>query len=143
TKTWDQFPRGDAPLTLLREQTERDITSLDSAVADRDASAARDAALRVAQDQLDLRSRHQPVADTELARMRLWARQVVLDADAHDLAAVLGDVATLEWTFDRVRDTVANPGAVDRDLTTMRKAAHAKHFTAATSAADQLLTRLE
>jgi len=68
---WSEFQPSDVPLELLRKQTGRDIDSLADAVAKRDADKARNAVLRIAQDELDLRSRHQTATTTDLARMRL------------------------------------------------------------------------
>lgn len=111
----------DASPPLLGRQMDRDISSLASTVRDQDADAARDALLRVAQNELDLRSRHQPVAETDLARFALWARQVGLDAAAGDRGGVAGDVECLKWTLDRL--AVADPGSVDRGLAAVRAAA--------------------
>ncbi|MGH3731103.1 MAG: hypothetical protein ACRDTU_20475, partial [Micromonosporaceae bacterium] len=138
TRAWAEFQPGDAPLKLLRTQTDRDIDVYAKAVAGRDADTARDAALRIAQDHLDLVSRYQPVTTTDLARMRLWADQLRYDAAARDKAAVAGDVATLKWTFDRVRGTVADPEAVDDVLAELRTAARSGDLAATGTGAAKL-----
>jgi hypothetical protein len=135
---WAEFQPSDVPLELLRKQTGRDIDALADAVAKRDADQARNAALRVAQNELDVRSRHQPVTTTDLARMRLWARQAVIDAAAKDAGAVAGDAESLKWTFDRVRDTVSDADAVDARLAELRTAVENEDLAAAATVAKRL-----
>ena len=135
TRAWAEFQPSDAPLALLRKQTGRDIDTLAAAIRQRDATKARGAVLRVAQNQLDLRSRHQPVATTDLARMKLWARQIPIDAAAKDTEAVAGDAESLKWTWDRVRHAHPDPEAVDRALRGLRTAAKDKDLAAAATAA--------
>src|SRR4029453_9423120 len=81
---------------------------------DRDTARSRQAGIDVAQMSLDLELRDSPVTTVDLARMDLWTRQLMLDADAGDAAAVSGDVFTLSYIRDRIL------GAVDAaDLTTV------------------------
>jgi hypothetical protein len=138
TRAWAEFQPSDTPLPLLRRQMDRDIASLTAAIARRDAAKARGAALRVAQNELDLRSRYQPVTRTDQARMRLWARQVVIDAAARDAGAVSGDVEALKWTWDRVRHSHPDPNAVDGVLRGLRTAAENKELAAAARSAQKL-----
>ena len=51
---------------------------------------------------LDLQLQFRPVVQIDLARSDLWARQVLVDAERDDIAAVSGDTATLEWIRDRI-----------------------------------------
>jgi hypothetical protein len=135
---WAEFQPSDVPLEVFRRQMGRDIDALGDAVAARDADRARGAALRVAQDELDLRSRYQPVTTTDIARMRLWARQVVIDAAARDVGSVAGDVESLKWTFQRVRHTIQDPAAVDARLAEARTAVKNRDLPAAATAAKRL-----
>jgi hypothetical protein len=112
-KAWTANRPTDAPLPVLTHQMDGDVDSLTTAVADHDAAAARDAALRVAQNELDLRSRYEPV---DTARFALWARQLIVDAAAGDTAAAAGDHACLKWTFERIHDEVTDPATVERTL---------------------------
>lgn len=141
TLAWSEFQPSDVPLELLRKQMGRDIDALADAVADRDAGKARHAALRVAQNELDLRSRYQSVTATDLARMKLWARQVVIDAAARDAGSVAGDAESLKWTFDRVRHTA--PAAMEARLADLRTAAEQKDLAAAATAANRLSDLLD
>jgi len=45
--------------------------------------------------------RYLPPAEVDLARLELWARQIIVDASAQDLGGITGDVATMEWIRDR------------------------------------------
>jgi hypothetical protein len=142
-QAWDAYRSDDLP-DLLEKQTSRDIGLLADAVAARDAGRAHQAALRVAQDNLDLQVRHRPVASMDSARMLLWARQLGIDADAADAGSVAGDAACLEWTWDRVRPTVdqAKATGIDTRLDDLRKAADAKDLTATAKQAPALLAAL-
>jgi len=120
---WAAARPSDVPLELFGKQMDRDVKSLTDAVAAHDAHAARDAGLRVSQNTLDLRSRHQPVPVTDRERLALWAYQVGVDAAAGDRDAVRGDHACLKWTFDRIRATVRDPAATQRALDAVGTAA--------------------
>lgn len=138
TAAWQTSRPVDAPLAMLGQQMDRDIGTLTETVRDHDTGAARDAALRIEQNELDVRSRHQPVASTDLARFALWAHQLDLDAAAGDRAGVAGDTECLKWTFDRLRDTVADPNAIDQALTAVRTAVERGDLTAAAEQARDL-----
>jgi hypothetical protein len=110
---------------LLDRQTGRDVAALADAVRERSAADARDALLRVAQDELDLRLAYGDVATVDRARAALWAGQARMDAAAGDTAGVLGDVAAFEWTWQRVRHRVpdADRAGVEAAARTVRAAA--------------------
>ncbi|MGH3713965.1 MAG: hypothetical protein ACRDT4_10970 [Micromonosporaceae bacterium] len=137
-RAWSEFQPSDAPLELLRTQLGRDIDALNDAIGARSATAARGAALRVGQGELDLRSRYQPVPATDLARMKLWARQLVVDAAAGDKGGVAGDAECLKWTYDRIGHTAD----VDAALAKVRDAAAKGDLAAASAAATELLKLL-
>jgi hypothetical protein len=99
---WAAYRRsGDVP-RRLEAPTSGAIHALAGAVADRDRPAARQAALGVNQAALDLELQYRPPTEVDLDRFDVWLRQVIVDAQARDHGAVLGDVATLEWIRDRV-----------------------------------------
>lgn len=127
-----------ADLAQLSTQMNRDIDALTTATRAAEEPEARDAALRVAQNALDLRSRYQPV---DTARFALWARQLVLDAEARDTAAVSGDHACLKWTFDRIRDELPNAAVIDERLSTVESAVTGGDLAAAARQAETLLSR--
>jgi hypothetical protein len=100
TRAWKTFQKGEVP-PRLDARTSRALKGLVRAVDDRDPSRSRDAAIDVAQSSLDLQLRHRPPADIDRARFELWARQLIVDVEADNLAGVRGDLATLEWIRDR------------------------------------------
>jgi hypothetical protein len=116
------------------------LDDLDAAIADRDRTRAATAAIDVAKAALDLELRHRPTADVDLARFELWARQVLVDAQARDLAGLAGDVATMEWVRDRFRQTLqpVDLTRIDKHLLTLREAVVDEDFAAATSEASRL-----
>ena len=80
-----------------------DIDALDSALGEGDWRAAEGAALRIAQNEHDLRLLYQPVIDVDLARLDLWARQLPIDVKADDSGLVLADVAALDRVWERTK----------------------------------------
>ncbi len=140
---WGAYRSGDVP-ELLEKQMSRDIDALAGAVAARKPAEARQAALRVAQNGLDLQLRYQPVVKIDLARLELWARQVAVDAAANDAGAVAGDGSTLEWIRERVRHAVdpATATRLDTQLRDLRAAADNKNLAAAAKATPALLATI-
>jgi hypothetical protein len=123
---WERTRRG-VP-RLLADQMTGALDALDRAVAARDRAEAGGAALGTEMAALDLQLRHRPPAEVDLARLGLWARQLLVDAAASERGAVAGDVATLQIIWDRSRHTV-DPGAggqVTANLATLKKAAAGK-----------------
>ena len=141
-KAWDAY-QSNVP-ELLQKQMSRDIDALARAVAARNPQAAHQAALRVAQNDLDLRLRYQPVVKTDLARLQLWARQLLVDAADRNPGAVAGDVATLELIRDRVRHTLhpATATRLDTQLRDLGDAADNKDVAATAKATPALLATL-
>jgi len=122
----------------MASQMKRDLGEMATAVDVKDWRSAQSAALRVAQNELDLRLLYQQVIDVDLARMALWADQLPIDVAADDGGAVLADVAVLERVWERTRHGVDSAGAVDAALQQLRKAADAEDLPAADGAAAAL-----
>jgi len=116
----------------------RDMGELATAVDVKDWRSAQSAALRVAQNELDLRLLYQRVIDVDLARMALWANQLPIDVAADDAGAVLADVAALERVWERTRHGVDSAGAVGAALQQLRKVADAEDLPAVDGAAAAL-----
>jgi hypothetical protein len=95
----------------LRPPIDRAVRRLSTAVHRRDRIGAADAGIDLAQAALDVELRYRAIPEIDLARFGLWVRQITVDATAHDVAGVVGDVATLEWTRDRFQDRL---DAIDR-----------------------------
>jgi hypothetical protein len=142
-RAWAAYRSVGVPPVLDRQMS-RDVDALAGAVAARGPARARQAALRVAQNDLDLHLRHQPVAKVDLARLELWGRQLRVDAAAGDPGAAAGDTTTLELIWHRVRHTVDPPTAarVDSRLGDLRAAASNRDLAAAATAVPPLLAAL-
>ena len=137
-KTFDQawtaaLTKGIPPQMV--SQMNRDMGEFTSAIDVRDWKAAQSAALRVAQNELDLRLLYQRSIDVDLARKALWANQLPIDVAADDSAAVLADVAALERIWERSRHGVQSPGPVDTALQELRRAADRQDLQAVDRAA--------
>jgi hypothetical protein len=115
----------------MESQMKRDIGELTSTTGYRDWGAAQSAALRIAQNELDLRLLYDRVIDVDLSRMALWADQLPIDVAAADAGAVLGDAAALDQIWERTRPKVEPAGAVDTALQELRRAAEAEDLPAA------------
>jgi hypothetical protein len=122
----------------MESQMKRDIGELTTAMDVRDWAGAQSAALRIAQNELDLRLLYHRVIDVDLARMALWADQLPVDVAADDAGAVLGDVAALERTWERTRPGVEQAGAFDTALKDLRQASDTEDLPAVDRAAAAL-----
>jgi hypothetical protein len=78
------------------------LSSLAAAVRAKDELRARQASIDAEQRIVDLELRYRSPLETDLARFGLWTTQLLVDADAHDAAAVNGDVFTLFYMRDRI-----------------------------------------
>ncbi|NUL04770.1 hypothetical protein HRW07_16365 [Streptomyces lunaelactis] len=141
---WDAYRTSDRVPPLLTQQMNRDLDALTAAVKARDAELARGAVLRVAQNDLDLHLRYEPLPTVEAARMDLWARQLRTDAAADDSGAVAGDVTVLELTWERARHTTEAGKAerISEQLRELRGAADRKDTAAAEQSAPRLTAAL-
>ena len=140
TAAWAAFQAGGVP-PMLDTQMDGALTALEAAVIATQPAAARQAAIDVARASLDLQLRHRPRAEIDVALIDLWVRQIIVDAEADDLAGVLGDIATLKWIRDRIaQDVPYEPDLklVDARLGDIRAAARARDLPAAAAAAARL-----
>jgi hypothetical protein len=78
------------------------VEALGRALHARDQGRAETAAIDVGRAALDIELRYRPPAEIDLARFELWARRLIVDAQANNLGWVNGDIASLEWTRDRL-----------------------------------------
>jgi hypothetical protein len=122
----------------MESQMKRDIGELTTAMDVRDWAGAQSAALRIAQNELDLRLLYHRVIDVDLARMALWADQLPVDVAGDDAGAVLGDVAALERIWERTRHGAEQAGPVDTALKDLRQASDAEDLPAVDRAAAAL-----
>ena len=131
---WDAVLTKGIPPQLKTQMTV-DVDALDSALGGSDWQAAQSAALRIAQNELDLRLLYQPVIEVDLTKLALWARQLPVDVAADDAGFVLADVAALERIWERTRHGVQAPAAVDGAMQELRQAADAEDLPAVDRAA--------
>ena len=123
----------------MQTQMSADVESLMSATAAGDWPSAQSAALRIAQNETDLRLLYDRVIDVDLARVALWARQLPVDLGARDSGSVLADVAALERIWERTRPGVKATGAMDARMRELRLSADVEDLTAVDRAAAALV----
>lgn len=137
TTSWEAVRATGIP-AQMDTQMQADIDALNGALGEQNAAAAQSAALRIAQNELDLRLLYQPVIDVDLARLELWTRQLPLDVAAGDEGLVLANVAALERVWERTRHGVDPVAPVDTALKDLRKGADAEDLAAVGHAAEVL-----
>lgn len=130
------LPNGIPP--RLEQQMTTDIDALKTATAAGDSASAQSAALRIAQNELDLRLLYEPVVNVDLARLSLWTRQLPIDAATEDLGLVLADTAALERVWERTRHAVDPAAPVDAAMQQLRQAADAADLPAVNRSATSL-----
>ncbi len=106
TAAWTAHQASGGVPPQLVGPTDSALETLARAIKVRKPGQARDAALDAAQAALDLQLQFRQPAEIDLARLDLWARQVLVDAASGDVPGVSGDTATLEWIRDRVANTL-------------------------------------
>jgi hypothetical protein len=108
-------------------------TAPNAPIAAEDAEGARRVTLLATLSILDLKLRHRTAAATDLDLLDVWARQLVVDAEAGDQGSVIGDAASIRWIRDRVaRDlSPSELQALDARLNGLRAAVTARNLGAA------------
>lgn len=136
---WDTYRGKDVP-PLIGDRMTAAVERLGSAVAAHDPREAGQAAIDVAQASLDLQLQYLLPAEIDMARLELWARQLLLDLEVGAGSAVAGDLATLEWIRDRIAHAFgsAEVSRIDRHLGDIRLATVNEDVRAAAGAAAQL-----
>ena len=102
---WRTYLGGDVP-RLIEPRMDQALSALAGAVRARNATEARDAAIQAARSSLDLQLPYRPQPEIDLARMDLWAAQLLVDEAAGDVAGVGADQFALDYDRDRIRDAV-------------------------------------
>jgi hypothetical protein len=98
---WADYRAGDVP-ALIEPRIDAALRALDAAVAAREPRGTQDAAIVVSRLALDLQLRYRPVTEIDLARLDLWAAQMVSDAAANDGHAVSADSFAMDYVRDRL-----------------------------------------
>ena len=97
---WQGYRAGDVPRLIEPLMTDT-ISTLGNAIEARDPAAA-GLAIEVRRLAVDLQLRYRPVVDVDLARLDLWAAQLILDVTAGGEGAFRADAFAMDYIRDRV-----------------------------------------
>jgi len=97
---WERYRAGDVPRLIEPQMTDA-LAALSDAVAAEDPAAAGQA-IEVARLAYDLQLRYRPAVEVDLARLDLWAAQLILDVGADDQSAFGADAFALDYIRDRI-----------------------------------------
>jgi hypothetical protein len=139
SSAWETYRTGEVPKKIEPRMSDA-LAALSRAVDARNTEQARQAAIDAARWSLDLRLQYRPQTEIDLARMDLWAAQLMIDAAAGDAGAVNGDVFTLEYIRDRILNTLdgADATRVNSELLKLQVATADGDLAAASDAAERL-----
>ena len=99
---WKTYGAGDVP-RLVEPLMRRTLNALVTAVDARSSTRASNAAIETARLAYDLQLRYRPVTEVDLARLDLWAAQLIVDQAAGDIDAIAADQFALDYVRDRIR----------------------------------------
>jgi hypothetical protein len=102
---WRSLPTEGVP-RLVGPVLARALRELERSVETEDPTQARNDAIAVARSTFDLQLRYRPVEEVDLARMDLWAAQLINDEAAGDALAVAADAFALDYTRDRILEAL-------------------------------------
>ena len=139
TAAWDSHARTGPP-ALLATHMGDSLGALSAAVKAQKPDDVRQASVAVARAGLDLQLQFTSPADTDLARIEVWARKLIADAAANDTGGVRGNMVIVDATWDRVDHAVEAPGRADVETARaeLRSAVEAGDMAATSSAAEKL-----
>ena len=100
--TWTSYRSGDVP-RLIGPWMDRAVARLERAIDAREGGDAQHESIEVARSAFDLQLRFRPIPEIDLARMDLWAAQLLIDQEAGDDAGVAADAFALDYVRDRIR----------------------------------------
>ena len=100
TEAWQRYVGGDIP-RIIEPLLDDAVLALGNAVDAQDPEAAV-RAIAVARLAFDLQLRHRPVVEVDIARLDLWAAQLILDVAADDQAGFRADAFALDIIRDRI-----------------------------------------
>ena len=98
---WNVVRSADVP-SRIAPLLERAVDALDAAVDARTPARARNAAIEAARLSFDLQLRYRPVTEIDLARMDLWAAQLLVDEAAGNTDGVAADAYAMDYVRDRI-----------------------------------------
>jgi hypothetical protein len=100
-KSWKSYGAGDVP-RLIEPLTERTLHALANAVDVRSSERASNVAIETARLAYDLQVRYRPVTEIDLARLDLWAAQLLVDEAAGNTDGIAADAFAMDYVRDRI-----------------------------------------
>jgi hypothetical protein len=139
TDAWDALKAASVP-PRLESQMDDALAALDDAVQAEDVAETRQAAVDLGRAALDLELQHRTVEEIDLRELELFARQLLVDAEAADQAGVISDAAVIRWIRERIADDVLSEklAAIDARIEGLRAAAEARDLLRAAASAKAL-----
>jgi hypothetical protein len=136
---WKGLPTDEEP-RLIRPVLARALRSLARSVDARDVEGTRNDAIGVARSSFDLQLRYRPATEIDIARLDLWAAQLISDQAAGDMDAVAADAYALDYVRDRILAALdpATLTAVNIHLGAIQSAVKDEEPAAAAEAATRL-----
>ena len=136
---WETYRAGEVPKKIEPRMTDA-LAALTEAVDARNTEQARQAAIDAARWSLDLRLEYRPQTEIDLARLDLWAAQLMVDAAAGDAGAVNGDVFTLGYIRDRILNSLdgADASRLNTEFLKLQVATADEDLAAASDTAERL-----
>jgi hypothetical protein len=132
---WADLNAGGVP-PMLEAETRDALDALDAAVASRDRAQTRQASIPLALAALDFELRHEERSEIDLDLIEVWLRQLEIDRQARDRAAVRGDVASIRWIRDRLPQ--GQRARIEGGLAALEEAVLGGDWSAVETAADAL-----
>jgi hypothetical protein len=102
---WATDRAGDVP-RLIELRMNRALAVLARAVRSRQTAETRNASIQAARSSFDLQLPYRSQAEIDLARMDLWAAQLLVDEAVGDADGVSADQFALDYVRDRIREAV-------------------------------------
>jgi hypothetical protein len=102
---WRALPSTEVP-RLIRPVLAAALRDLERSVRARDVTETRNDAIDVARSSFDLQLRYRPTTEIDLARLDLWAAQLVNDQAAGHVEAVAADAYALDYVRDRILEAL-------------------------------------
>jgi len=136
---WKRYRAEDVPM-LIEPLMDKELEALAAAIDARGAAHARNAAIEMARSSFDLQLRYLPVTEVDLARLDLWAAQLLVDEGAGKIDGVAADAFALDYVRDRIRAVLdaSTLARVNTELGAMQIAVVDEEPAAAARAARQL-----
>jgi hypothetical protein len=140
---WETYRGGDVPRLIEPRLTEA-LDDLSRAVSNRERTGSRTAAIEAARLSFDLQLQYLPATEIDLARLDLWAAQLLVDEAAGDAGGVGADAFALDYVRDRIRAAVdaRDLTRINTELGTIQVAVVDEDLALAAAAAERLRSTL-